>query len=68
MQPKLSLAEFEVLVKRAGVALTPAQLADIHIGWAYVEPMLERIRTHGRGREAELALTFDPTAFGTKMK
>ena len=68
MQPKLALAEFEVLVKRAGVSLTQAQLKEIHAGWAYVEPMLERIRAHGRGREAELALTFDPAAFGTEMK
>ena len=66
MQPKLSRADLEVLVRRAGVSLTPTQLAEIHTGWAYVEPMLERIRTHGRGREAELALTFNPAAFGTE--
>ena len=55
-----------MIAGRAGVSLTPAQLAEIHTGWAYVEPMLERIRTHGRGREAELALTFNPAAFGTE--
>ena len=68
MQPKLSLADFEVLVRRAGVSLTQEQLTEIHTGWAYVEPMLERIRAHGRGREAELALTFDPAAFGTEAE
>lgn len=62
MQPKMSLDDFEALVRRAGLTLTTAQTAEFHSGWAYVEPMLERIRTHGRGREAELALIFRPDA------
>ena len=64
MQPKLSLAEFGGMVRRAGVVLTEAELTEIYAGWAHVEPMLERIRTHGRDRAAEPAMTFDPAAFG----
>ncbi|HEX3347388.1 MAG TPA: hypothetical protein VHS58_04720 [Acetobacteraceae bacterium] len=64
--PKTSRQDFEALVRRAGLTLTPEQIEEMHTGWAYVEPMLERIRTHGRGREAEPALTFDPAGFGTE--
>ncbi len=60
-----SLTDFEALVRRTGLDLSPAEVAELHKGWAYVEPMLQRIRTQGRGREAELALTFDPASFGT---
>lgn len=66
MTPKTSRADFEALVRRAGLTLTPEQVSDLHTGWAYVEPMLERIRMHGRDRDAEPALTFDPASFGTE--
>ena len=39
-------------------ALTPAQVAGLHAAWEHVEPMLARIRAHGRGRDAEPALIF----------
>ena len=60
MPPKTSLADFTALVRRAGIALTEAQIAEIYNGWGYIERMLERIRPPGRGREAELAHTFNP--------
>jgi hypothetical protein len=60
MQPKTSLADFEALVRRAELPLTPAQIAEIYSGWGYVEGMLARLRTPDRGREAEPALTFQP--------
>ncbi len=60
MPPTLPHADFEALVRRAGLALTPAQIAELYTGWAHVEPMLERIRAKGRGREAEPALIFQP--------
>jgi hypothetical protein len=63
MPPKTSLADFTVLVRRAGLALTEAQIAELYNGWGYMERMLERIRVPGRGREAELAHTFTPEAF-----
>lgn len=60
MPPMTSLADFEALVRRAGLAITPEQVAELYVGWAHVEPMLARIRAPGRGREAEPALTFRP--------
>lgn len=60
MQASLSQEEFEVLVRRAGLRLTAAQLAESYAAWAHVEPMLVRIRGQARGREAEPALTFRP--------
>jgi hypothetical protein len=50
--------DFETLVRRAGLSLSPEQIADIYQGWGYVEQMIERVRTHGRGREAEPAHIF----------
>jgi hypothetical protein len=60
---KTSLEDFEALVRRAGLSLTADQLAHIHEGWGYVEPMLERIRVHGRDRAAEPAHIFHPDVF-----
>lgn len=60
MSATLPLADFEALVRRAGLRLTPAQVAELHGAWEHVEPMLERIRAQGRGREAEPALIFRP--------
>lgn len=60
MPAKLPQADFEALVRRAGLELTPAQLAELYMGWEYAEPMIARVRAHGRGREAEPALIFRP--------
>lgn len=60
MQPKMPLADFEALTRRAGLKLTPGQVAELHAGWAYVEPMLARIRGTDRRREAEPAHVFRP--------
>lgn len=60
MSAKLPQADFEVLIRRAGLRLTPAQTAELYATWAYVEPMLERVRAGGHGREAEPALIFRP--------
>ena len=60
MEPKMPLADFEALTRRAGLPLTPGQVAELHAGWAYIEPMLARIRGEHRGREAEPAHTFRP--------
>ncbi len=63
---KTSKTDFEALIRRAGITVSPEQISELYIGWGYMEPMLERIRVHGRGREAEPALTFDPASFGTE--
>ncbi len=60
MPAKLPQEDFNALVRRAGLELTPAQAAGLYATWEQVEPMLERVRAHGRGREAEPALIFRP--------
>ncbi len=58
--PHTTREDFEVLVRRAGLTLTPAQIDEIYVGWGFVEPMLDRIRTEGRERGAEPAHVFRP--------
>ena len=59
MKPKISEADFDALVRRAGLVLTAAQKAVLYQGYAYVEVMTESVRTP-RGREAEPATIFVP--------
>lgn len=58
--PRMSRDDFEACIRRTRVTLTEAQMATIYEGWGMVEPMLDRIRTHGRGRAAEPAHVFRP--------
>ena len=60
MPAKLPQDDFAALVRRAGVALSPAEIAELYGAWEHVEPMLERIRAGTRPREAEPALIFRP--------
>lgn len=60
MTAKTSPADFEALVRRAGLTLSPAQSADLYSAWPHVEAMLERLRSPARGREAEPAHIFVP--------
>ena len=60
MASRLSQTDFEALVRRAQLDLTPAQVEHLYEAWEHVEPMLERVRSQGRGREAEPALIFRP--------
>ena len=60
MPANLPQADVEALIRRAGLTLTAAQVAELYGAWAHVEPMLERVRAAGRGREAEPALIFRP--------
>jgi hypothetical protein len=55
--------EIELLIRRAGLSLSPAQVDDVHAGWARVEPMLDRIRGEGSGNAAEPAHVFRADAF-----
>lgn len=61
MPEKLSQDEFAVLVKRAGIPLTPPQLVEMYEAWTHVEPMVERVRGHHRDRAAEPAVIFRPS-------
>ena len=58
--PHTSRADFEALIRRAGLELTPKQVSELYVGWAHVQPMLARIRAPGRARDTEPALTFRP--------
>jgi hypothetical protein len=60
MAEKTSLQDFEALVRRTGMTLTPAQIQDLYGTWPLVERMLDRLRNPARGREAEPAHIFRP--------
>jgi hypothetical protein len=56
--PKISMAEFEFLVRRAGLKfLSEQQQQDCYSAFTYVESMTERLRQE-RPREAEPAHVF----------
>ena len=59
MEAKISEADFEALVRRAGLPLSAAQMKTVREGYAFIEPMIARIRPE-RGRAAEPAMTFQP--------
>lgn len=61
-----SREDFEALVRRTGIVLTPQQVTAIHQGWTMIAPQLDRIRGYGRGREAEPGHIFRPDVFGTE--
>lgn len=46
--PDTTPVDFTVLVRRAGLMLTGAQIAEIYSAWGYVEGMLARNRTSPR--------------------
>jgi len=66
MAATTSRADFEALVRRAGLTLSETEITEIHAGWAMVEPLLARIRGHGRERGAEPGHIFRPDVFGTE--
>jgi hypothetical protein len=61
--PDTTLEDFTALVRRAGLALTAAQIAQLHGAWGYVEKMLARNRTPALPREAEPSHIFKPEEF-----
>jgi hypothetical protein len=58
MSPKITKVEFDVLVARTGIPLSPAQKAGIHVVFGGVEAMQALIRTPVPAAEAEPATTF----------
>lgn len=60
MPAKLPPQDFDALLRRAGLSLSPDEAADLYGAWEHIEPMLERIRAGARPREAEPALIFRP--------
>ena len=57
MEPTISREEFAFLIRRAGVSLPEAKLAELYSAYAHVEAAVERVR---RGGEAEPAHVFAP--------
>ena len=60
MSTSLTQAEFEALVKHAGLPLTPETIADLYSAWPHFERFAARNRNAARGREAEPAHLFRP--------
>jgi hypothetical protein len=60
MPEPLNRAEFEVLVKRAGLELTPANIDDLYLAWPHIERFTALTRNAARGREAEPSHSFRP--------
>ncbi len=58
MPPETTEAEFDALVARAGIPLTPAQKAGIHAAWGGVEAMQRLVRDPAPPAEAEPSTTF----------
>ena len=61
--PDTTLEDFTALVRRAGLALTASQIAELYGAWGYVETMLVRNRTPVPPREAEPSHIFMPEEF-----
>ena len=62
MPPKITEAEFEALLARAGIALSPAQKSGIHPALSGLEAMQALIRTPLPEATAEPATTFSAEA------
>lgn len=60
MSSPLTQNEFEALVKRAGLDLSPGNIADIYSAWPHFERFAALNRNSARGREAEPAHLFRP--------
>ena len=61
--PRTTLEDFAAMVRRAGLKLTTAQIAETHGAWGYVEEMLARNRKPALAREAEPSHIFKPDEF-----
>jgi hypothetical protein len=62
MPPETTQAEFDALVARAGITLTPAQKAGIHAVWGGIEAMQRLVRSPAPAPEAEPSTTFSTEA------
>jgi hypothetical protein len=60
MPPRTTEAEFDALLRRAGLTLPPDEKAAIQAVFGAVEAMQDRIRTPVPAAEAEPAVVFRP--------
>ena len=64
MPPKTTEAEFDALVARAGLPLTPAQRAELYAVFAGIEAMQALARSPQPAAEAEPATTISAEPAG----
>jgi hypothetical protein len=57
MESSITQAEFAFLLRRAGIELPDAKLAELHGIYGYIEAMAARVRAHG---EPDPAPVFAP--------
>ena len=64
MPAKLSRADFAAALRRAGLAVSDAQIDDVHANaWPSMEALLDSLRAADRQPGAEPAHVFRPDAF-----
>jgi hypothetical protein len=64
MPTKLSRADFAAALRRAGLAVSGAEIDDVHANaWPSMEALLDRLRAVDRPPSAEPAHVFRPDAF-----
>src|SRR5690242_17469055 len=64
MPPEITEAQFDALVARAGIPLTPAQKAGIYAAFGDVEAMQTLVRSPTPAPEAEPSTTFNAASPG----
>ncbi len=47
MEPTIGREEFAFLIRRSGVTLPEAKIAELYGAYAHVEAAVERVRRHG---------------------
>ncbi|MCB4820949.1 hypothetical protein [Roseicella aerolata] len=62
MPPETTETEFDALVARAGIPLTPEQKAGIYAVWGGVEGWQRLVRSPAPAPEAEPSITFSAEA------
>ncbi|MDO9707640.1 hypothetical protein [Paracraurococcus lichenis] len=60
--PETTEAEFDALVARAGLPLTPAQKTGIYAVWGGIEAWQKAVRSPALAPEAEPSVTFSAEA------
>jgi hypothetical protein len=60
--PTISHDEFAFLIRRAGVTLPEAKLAELYAAYAHVEAAVERVRRSGDAEPAHIFLPVDEGA------
>lgn len=60
---QMSRDGFELLVRRSGLVLSPAEIDGLYTAWPLLQPLLDRVRGMGRDRPVPPANVFRPDAY-----